>query len=82
MPSPVNRRAFLILQVPYMLMAHAALTLLTWFPGAIFGPLQLGIGIQFPPEIGFISDVMMISNFYTSPVIFFAVSRNYRVRNV
>ena len=65
-----------------MLMADAALTLLTWFPGAIFGPLQLGIGIQFPPEIGFISDVMMISNFYTSPVIFFAVSRNYRVRNV
>ena len=64
-----------------MLMADAALTLLTWFPGAIFGLLQLGMGIQFPPEIGFRSDVMMISNVYTSPVIFFAVSRNYRVRN-
>ena len=48
MSSSLNRRAFLISQVPYMLMADAALTLLTWFPGAIFGPLQLGMGIQFP----------------------------------
>ena len=82
MSSTVNGRAFLISQVPYTLMADAELTLLTWFPGAIFGPLQLGMGIQFPPEIGFISDVMMISNVDTPPVIFFTVSRNYRVINV